>query len=366
MGMSFAVSVQPDVEELLKVLRRVGTPRRLHHLELFLDREIREAVRARFDLGVGPGGRDTVDAELSSSVRIHHFLGYDVFRVEVIHKDVFPMSDLRASDTAAGRQSRGQREWVEEHRGPIQSWEDFERYPWPEVSAVNLRALEWMEKNIPDGMGCYDLTAHVLEMVTFLQGYETLCYNLFDAPELVAAICERVGRFYVEYTRVLCDFDSVAVIWGSDDMGFRSSTMVSPEFLRRHILPWHKACADVAKAAGKPYLLHACGHLDEIMEDLIDTVGIDGKHSFEDAILPVTEAFHRYGERISILGGIDVDFLCRADEQAVRRRVRETLERCAAPGKGRGYCLGTGNTVANYIPMGNYLAMLDEGRRFGL
>lgn len=30
---------------------------------------------------------------------------------------------------------------------------------------------------------------------------------------------------------------------------------------------------------------------------------------------------------------------------------------------GGGYCLGTGNSVANHIPTENYLAMLDEGRR---
>ena len=29
-----------------------------------------------------------------------------------------------------------------------------------------------------------------------------------------------------------------------------------------------------------------------------------------------------------------------------------------------GYCLGTGNTMANYIPIDNYLAMVDEGRKF--
>ena len=32
---------------------------------------------------------------------------------------------------------------------------------------------------------------------------------------------------------------------------------------------------------------------------------------------------------------------------------------------GGGYCLGTGNSVANYIPLDNYLAMVDEGRLYG-
>jgi len=59
--------------------------------------------------------------------------------------------------------------------------------------------------------------------------------------------------------------------------------------------------------------------------------------------------------------GIDLDFLCRADEAAVRARVRDTLEKCMPGG---GYCLGTGNSVANYISIPNYLAMLDEGRRY--
>lgn len=46
----------------------------------------------------------------------------------------------------------------------------------------------------------------------------------------------------------------------------------------------------------------------------------------------------------------------------VRRRTRAVLETWAAPGTG--YCLGTGNSVANHIPLENYRAMLDEGRRW--
>jgi uroporphyrinogen decarboxylase len=212
-------------------------------------------------------------------------------------------------------------------------------------------------------MGCYDLTASVLEMVTMLLGYEAFCMKLHDDPELVDAIFQRVGSFYVDYTRALCEFSCIKVVWGSDDMGFRTSTLASDRILREKVLPWHKRCAEVAHASGRPYFLHCCGDIDKIMEDLIGDVKIDAKHSFEDVILPVTVAKQRYGDQITILGGIDMDFLCRADEKAIRERVRETLEVCAVNG---GYCLGTGNTVANYMPLDNYLVMLDEGRRFVL
>jgi hypothetical protein len=58
----------------------------------------------------------------------------------------------------------------------------------------------------------------------------------------------------------------------------------------------------------------------------------------------------------------DVDFICRSDEASIRARVRDTLDKCLPGG---GYCLGTGNSVTNYIPVDNYLAMIDEGRLYG-
>jgi uroporphyrinogen decarboxylase len=361
----FATTVRPDVDELLAVLRRERAPKRIHHIELFLDPEIIEAVDEHFELSRDLGRSDPFYA-LQRDIVVHAHLGYDVFRLGFVHKDIFHLPALESEDTAAGSQSRGRREWIEEHKAAIRSWEDFESYPWPKVEQIDLTSLEWMEKNLPEGMGCFELTAHIFEMVNFLQGYEQLCYNLFDAPELVAAICEKIGKFYMDFTELICDFECMSLVWGSDDLGFRSTTMTSPQFLRDQILPWHRECARITHEHGKPYLLHSCGNLDAVMEDLIEVVGIDGKHSFEDTILPVSEAYRRYGQRISILGGIDVDFLCRASESEIRMRVRETLDACTDRDHGNGYCLGTGNTVANYIPLDNYLVMLDEGRNYRL
>jgi uroporphyrinogen decarboxylase len=94
------------------------------------------------------------------------------------------------------------------------------------------------------------------------------------------------------------------------------------------------------------------------MEELITDVKIDARHSFEDLIMPVAAFKQRYGDRIGVLGGIDIDKLCRLPERELRRHVRQTLDACMPGGR---YALGSGNSVANYIPVQNYLAMLDEG-----
>jgi uroporphyrinogen decarboxylase len=131
--------------------------------------------------------------------------------------------------------------------------------------------------------------------------------------------------------------------------------MLAPADMRKYVVPWHKKIVEVIHKSGKPAILHSCGNLRLLMDDIIDTIGYDAKHSYEDNIMPVEEAYEEYGDRIAILGGIDVDFVCRATPEEIKKRSAAMLERV----KGRGgYALGTGNSVPEYVPQENYFAMI--------
>ena len=80
----------------------------------------------------------------------------------------------------------------------------------------------------------------------------------------------------------------------------------------------------------------------------------DCRHSYEDNIVPVEEAYRRWGGRIAILGGIDVDFLSRRSEEEIRQRAQNLLDMCAEQG---GYALGSGNSIPDYVPAAKYFAM---------
>jgi uroporphyrinogen decarboxylase len=356
----FTVPVEPDWEKLLYCLERKGIPDRVHHIELYLDEEIKDTLCVRFGLLDGISSQDPY-AELKREIRIQRFLGYDYVRCGLDDFDM-PLDRLTVRDSA-GISRVGGREYINEKAGPITNWQEFERYPWPEPGSCGTSRLEWYEKNLPDdmcviGSGGF---AHFAEYLNWLMGYETLCYTLFENRDLVEAISRKLENIYEQVIRLLLEFDRVKIIWGSDDMGFRGGPLISPDDLREFVLPGHQLMADLSHQTGRPYLLHSCGNLDLIMEDLIEGVGIDARHSFEDNIEDVVTAKERYGDRIAILGGIDVDFLCRSNEREIRRRVRDTLDHCMPGG---GYCLGSGNSIANYIPVENYLVMLDEGRRY--
>jgi len=353
----FSRSVKPDYESFLRCLKRTGTPARVHFVELFLDWEVKQALCERFDLLVGIDLDDPYFLQ-KMEIAVQRFLGYDyvVCGLEGIE---MPIHNVTTDDTAGLKRASG-RSFIDLHKGPITNWQEYEQYSWPQIENSRTRALEWYEKNLPDDMCIIGgLTGHFCENLSWLMGYETLCTSLYDQRDLVDAIARRCDEIDAVVTKRLLEFERVKIIWGSDDMGFRSGTLISPKDMRALVLPGHKELARLAHEAGRLYILHSCGNLQAIMDDLIDDVKIDAKHSFEDTILSVSDAKRTYGQRLSLLGGIDMDFLCRSDPDALRQRVRETLEVCQPGG---GYCLGTGNSVANYVPVENYLAMLDEGR----
>ncbi|MFH0796181.1 MAG: uroporphyrinogen decarboxylase family protein [Candidatus Omnitrophota bacterium] len=329
----------------------------MYNVELFLDVEMQQACGDYF--GIKPAGDDW-ESMLRWRVELHRRLGYETVRVSPSNYD-WPTRSAKSADTTGDGKNRGARSWQDEGIGPITSREDFEKYPWPDPAKADFKEFEWCEKNLPEGMCSYALTAHILEYVMWLMGYEGLSMALYDQPDLVDAMFSKVGKNLVEFTRRIGQYKKMGIVWGSDDMGFKTGCMISPQVIIEKSLPWHARCAEIAHEYGKLYFLHSCGQLDDIMDPLIENVKIDAKHSWEDVILPVTEAKKKWGKRIGILGGIDVHFLCTATEADVRKRVRETLDACLSDG---GYCLGTGNSVANYIPMTNYIAMLDEGRNY--
>ena len=62
------------------------------------------------------------------------------------------------------------------------------------------------------------------------------------------------------------------------------------------------------------------------MEDLIEYIGFDALHSFEDSSNPVTAYKKQYGHRIALMGGVDIDKLTRLEEGELRSYVQQFLE----------------------------------------
>jgi uroporphyrinogen decarboxylase len=337
-------TVNPDWEGLLRNIRREGTPKRVYFFEHGIDRSMQAALAERFDLWrTIPENYPHVAA--LRTMHVHHFLGMEMMRI-------FPPGGRILAPTVSGG-------WAQEHRGPIGSWAELETYPLKRAEDADLSVLDFLDREMPETMRAFHVVS-VWEAARDLMGFEQICLNLIEQPDLVEALLERITLFLEAVLRPCCDHPSFGAVYVADDLGYKTALMLSPELIRRYILPRHQRLADLAHAKGKLFFLHSCGQVYELVNDFIQKLRLDVKHSFEDAVMPITEAKRRYGTQMSLLGGMDVDLLARADERTIRERTRHILEVCQPGG---GFCLGSGNGVTSYIPLDNDLAMHDEARR---
>jgi uroporphyrinogen decarboxylase len=250
--------------------------------------------------------------------------------------------------------------------GPIQSRDDFNKYPWDELADQYWQAAEprfqQLSQCMPPGMKALGGVGNgVFEISEDLVGFEYLAYMQADDPELHRDIYQKIGDLMVEIWTVFLKryLDTFAVCRFGDDLGFKTSTLTSPVTIRRHIIPQYKRVIDLIKSQGKSFLLHSCGNIFPIMEDIID-IGIDAKHSNEDVIAPFDEWIQLYGDRIGLLGGIDVDLLCIKPSEEVFRSVVEQGTRYRS--STNGFALGSGNSIPDYVPIDGYLAMIEAAK----
>ncbi|MBE0601968.1 MAG: hypothetical protein IH607_09285 [Firmicutes bacterium] len=328
----------PEFDNVLRAFRR-ETPDRPTLFELYMNMPLYEAVNGRRYKG------GTILDELIFTAEAFAGLGYDYVMAKACAME-FP---TRGHDTL--------RTISLNDGGLVSDWESFERYPWPDPDSFDYSHLKHVSEHLPGSMKIMVMgPGGVLENVIAIVGYETLCYMLYEEPELVKALFDEVGKRLHRYYELALSYPSVGLISSNDDWGFNTQTFLSPDSMREYVFPWHKRIVDLTHDAGRPILLHSCRKLHQVMDDIV-ALGYDAKHSFEDTIQPVEEAYEQWHEKLCILGGMDVDFICRESEAAIAARVRAMMERTATRG---GYLIGTGNSVPEYMPQNKYLAMVKE------
>lgn len=252
--------------------------------------------------------------------------------------------------------------------GCIKNREDFEKYPWKEIPTRYFERyapyIENFAATCPPGMKAVGGVGNgIFESVQDIVGYMDLCFIKADDEELYRDIFSAMAqvqyaiwdRFMAEYADVFC------VLRFGDDLGFKQQTLISPEDIRENVIPCYQKIISRVHQEGKPFLLHSCGCIFDVMDDLIEKAGIDAKHSNEDQIAHFSKWVELYGERIGNFGGIDTDVLCRNSPETIREYILDCLQKIKGHG---GIAFSSGNSIPDYVPTEGYLAMIDTVREW--
>ena len=164
------------------------------------------------------------------------------------------------------------------------------------------------------------------------------------------------SQFLIKFSDVFC------VCRFGDDLGFKSNTLIPSDDIKTKVIPQYARIVELVHSYNKPFLLHSCGNIFDVMDDIIKVAKIDAKHSNEDQIALFSVWVDMYGHKIGNFGGIDTDHLCQKSENEIKEIVKDVASYCSH-GKG-GFALGSGNSIPDYVPVSGYLAMIEAAREF--
>jgi uroporphyrinogen decarboxylase len=329
--------VRGDFDQLRKVLLLEGEPRYVPKAELWIDRKIMSDYLKR----------DVKDAivDTENVVEFWYRAGYD-------YAHIVPSYTLHE-----------RAEWVNEHTGAVTSWNEFKTFPWPTIDEVDFTPVENAVRFLPKKMKIISGTlSGVFEESWMLMGFETFALKLIEDYSLVKAVVDRVGTLMYEIIDKVTQIDGVGAIWHSDDIAYKTSTLLSPEHYRKLIFPWYRRFGNLVHARELPFMYHSDGCLWDVMDDLVDC-GYNSIHPVEPLSMDIFELKKRYGDTLCIIGNIEVDsFLTRGTPQMIEREVKRKIEGLSTGG---GYCCGSSNTIPEWVPYENFVAMIDAIEKYG-
>ena len=332
---AFEMSIEPEIKELF-----MGRPLKGHAEEMeFFQR----------------AGYDAYPVALTV-VSVHHK------RRETERTEQVEVSSTKTRVYKAELEAYTERYWAEMHKGVVTNREEFEAFDWPDPDNLDFSVLDEVAPLLPEGMKISVIIGKVFTGVWFMMGLETFMFACIDDPEFVEMMYDKIVPLQLRAMEAAMAHPAVGMSFHADDLSGKNGPLVHPDHYNQYVFPCYKKMADMAKAVDKPMVYHTDGKIDMVIEDLLAT-GIDGWHPVEKQAHDINEIKAKYGQRIALVGNIDLQYtLTKGTPEEVDEEVRTRIKDL---GPGGGYCVSSGNSIPEYVPIDNYAAMLEATYKYG-
>jgi uroporphyrinogen-III decarboxylase len=188
-------------------------------------------------------------------------------------------------------------------------------------------------------------------------GLQEFSIALYDDLSFVEELLDRYCDWAIEVARRVCGmgFD---VFVTTDDIAYKTSPFFSPEVFRELMLPRYRRLADVLSL---PWIFHSDGNMLPFLDDLVE-LGISGLHPIEDGAMDIRDVKRTYGDKICLLGNVNLNLLGLGTPENIDREVRGLIRDV---GSGGGYIVTSGNSLAGYLKPENVVAMSKAVQKYG-
>ena len=188
-------------------------------------------------------------------------------------------------------------------------------------------------------------------------GIRNFSYALYDDPQFIETVLDTYCDWTAAVAERVCQlgFD---VFVSTDDMAHKQGPLFSPAVFRDLVLPRYQR---VSQNITLPWVVHTDGNVLPFVEYLID-VGVTGLHPIENGAMDIRQMKREYGDRLCLLGNVDLNILGLGTPDDVDREVRELIRDI---GPGGGYIVTSGNSLASYLDPANVVALSEAVLKYG-
>jgi len=252
--------------------------------------------------------------------------------------------------------------------GYFHNFEDFENFqqldpdnPFREDVYKHSKEVEKEFKGevylAPTVFGMMEMTWEAFGMEDFSR--------MLARPHEIKQIFDNRGEFTVEMVKRIIEWGETGPIIMCDDYGYKAGLFMSPKQYHKYVIPWIKRICDTAHKGGLKFILHSCGDIYKIFEDLIKN-GVDAIHPIEPTTsnpeFDIFKLHEKYGDKVTFVGNVSPQDLSTQTPDFIKNYTKKLLREIAPGG---GLIVGSGHSINPAITLENFLAMRETVEKYG-
>jgi len=205
--------------------------------------------------------------------------------------------------------------------------------------------------------------AQVFELMHPVCGHEYMLMGMALDPDWVKDMVNTYAKLIVDLQEIVFAEEGLPdAIWYYEDMGFKERPFMSPAMYNEIVKPGHKLCFDYAHSKNLKVIVHSCGFVEPLIPGLIEA-GMDMLQVIEvKAGMDLLRIYKNFGEKISLMGGMDVRTLYSNDFKIIDKELESKIPIVK---QGFGYALHSDHSIPNTVNYDSYVHFIDYGRELG-